>query len=311
KITDINKNIEKISGYKRDELIGESPTIFNSSKSSSLAKEVISSKVDSGEVWQGEMNYQRKDGTLYWVYETIALVVGAEGEPDQFISIQYDITEAKKIKRDLVREVIEAQEQERERFAMEIHDGLGQVLLAAKMNLNALADASDGLENESKEILNTSIELLNNAVQEARGISHGLMSRVLNRFGLAHAIDEIVGNIGRSSGLDFNFKHNIVKERFSDEIEMGLYRTLQELIQNVLKHSKATKADLIILKEGNDLLIKISDNGIGIAKTTILNPESGGIGLRNMRSRIEYLGGEFKIANQVKKGTLITIQITL
>ena len=179
------------------------------------------------------------------------------------------------------------------------------------MNLNVLKDSSEGLDQDSKSILNTSVELLRDAVQEARGISHGLMSRVLNRFGLAHALDEIIRNINTSTKIQFDFKHNITDGRFAEEIEMGLYRTLQELTKNIIKHSKASNANLLIEKDGDDLLIEISDNGIGIAEGTIMNPKSGGIGLRNMRSRIEYLGGEFRIEDKIKKGTLIRIRITL
>ena len=310
-IIDVNEKLEKLSGYKKGELIGASQNIFNYKNSFVREREIIAKKINSGQVWQGEMNYKKKDGSLYWVYETVALVAGEENGADHFITIQYDITEEKKLKRNSIREVIEAQEHERERFAMEIHDGLGQVLLAAKMNLNVLKDSSEGLDQDSKNILNTSVELLTDAVQEARGISHGLMSRVLSRFGLAHAVDEIIRNINTSTKIQFDFKHNITDGRFAEEIEMGLYRTLQELTKNIIKHSKASRANLLIDKDGDDLLIEISDNGIGIAEGTIMNPKSGGIGLRNMRSRIEYLGGEFRIEDKIKNGTLIRIRITL
>ena len=310
-ITDINKNVEKLSGYKRSELIGKSPDIFGHKNSVVRKQDVIDEKVNSGQVWQGEMSYRRFDGSRYWVYETVALIVGRENETDHFITIQYDITEEKKTKANSIREVIEAQEQERERFAMEIHDGLGQVLLAAKMNLNALKDSSEDFDEDSKSILNTSVELLTDAVQEARGISHGLMSRVLNKFGLAHAVGEIIRNINVSTKIQFDFKHNIKDVRFEEEIEMGLYRTLQELIKNIITHSKASKANVLIISENNELSIEINDNGVGIVKGTIMNPKSGGIGLRNMRSRIEYLGGDFRIENKRGKGTLIKIRITL
>ena len=92
---------------------------------------------------------------------------------------------------------------------------------------------------------------------------------------------------------------------------MGIYRTLQELINNIIKHSKANKASLSISKKGNKLHIQITDNGIGINQGTINNPKSGGIGLRNMRSRIEYLGGRFLVDIKVKKGTKININISL
>ena len=169
--------------------------------------------------------------------------------------------------------------------------------------LNALNDSSEGLEASGKEILSHSIDLLKQAVQEARSISHGLMSRVLNRFGLAFAISEIINNINNTSDLKFLYRHNIEDFRFKEEIEMGVYRTLQELIKNILKHSKASKANLSIFRNESELLIEIKDNGIGIESGTINNPSSGGIGLRNMRSRIEYLGGVLEINEKIDRNS--------
>ena len=310
RIVDVNKKIESLSGYTKKELIGESPQIFNAQSGRAKKWKSISNKIKYGQVWQGEMSYQKKDGSVYWVYETIALIGDNEADFEQFINIQYDITEEKAAKTNLIREVIEAQEQERERFAMEIHDGLGQVLLATKMNLNALNDSCKGLEVESEKILNNSISLLTDAVQEARNISHGLMSRVLNRFGLVYAVDDIINNIKSTTNIDFVFEHNINSDRFNEEIEMGLYRTLQELIKNIIRHSKASKAYLSIIKKENQLEIETNDNGIGIDQGTINNTKSGGIGLRNMKSRIEYLGGIFEIKDDINTGTKINIRIT-
>ena len=137
------------------------------------------------------------------------------------------------------------------------------------------------------------------------------MSRVLSKFGLAYAVDEIVASINESAGLDFQFKHNIKDVRLNEEIEMGVYRTLQELIKNIITHSQATKANLEIKMSSGTLAILIEDNGVGIVKGTINNPKSSGIGLRNMKSRIEYLGGAFRIEKKVKKGTTIKINISL
>jgi len=311
KIIDVNKQIIFLSGYTKKELIGQSPLVFNPKTYN--VKDWIKTwdKVKSGNVWQGEKSYQNKDGSIYWVYETIAPAIGVNGKISQFISIQFDITKQNATKRNLIREVIEAQDIERERFAMELHDGLGQVLLAAKMNLNALSDSSDEFEENSREILDNSINLLTEAVQEARSISHGLMSRVLNRFGLAYAIDEIINNVNSNKKIYFEFKHNIKDVRFGEELEMGLYRTLQELIKNIIKHSKANKSRIKIIKTEKEISIDIMDNGIGIKKETIERPKSGGIGLRNIKSRIEYLGGVFVIAENIKTGTRIKILITL
>ncbi|MBL4594295.1 MAG: PAS domain S-box protein [Flavobacteriales bacterium] len=311
RITDLNKGLETITGYSRKEILGSSPNIFNSKYHPPERWKDMWVTIKSGKTWKGEIRNRRKDGSIYWVFVTITPILSNTGIIEQFSSIQFDITKDKIEKSNLVREVIEAQEVERERFAMEIHDGLGQILLAAKMNLSALNDLNEGLDEESKKVLNNSVDLLTEAVQEARSISHGLMSRVLNRFGLAYAINEIVININATLGLEFSFKHNIEDIRFNEEIEMGIYRTLQELIKNIIKHSKSTRATLNIIKKENELFIEIKDNGIGIEKGTINNPKSGGIGLRNMRSRVEYLGGAFKIDNKIKIGTKIEIHISL
>ena len=310
-ISDVNKKLMLLSGYTKRELIGKKPDIFSSSYHSSDLWRTMWETINAGKTWRGEIRNKKKDGSIYWVYVTITPIFNSVGEIEQFISIQFDITEEKKVKSNLIKEVIEAQEHERERFAMEIHDGLGQILLATKMNLSAISDSLEGLDSDSRKIFNKSLELLTESIQEARNISHGLMSRVLNRFGLAYALDEIINNINSSAKIKFNFTHNINKLRFNEDIEMAVYRTLQELIKNIIKHSKASEAWLSIYKKDNNLNIEIKDNGIGIKQSTINLPETGGIGLRNMKSRIEYLEGSFMIDEKMKKGTKIKISITL
>jgi PAS domain S-box-containing protein len=311
KILYANKSIYKKSGFLKPEIIGKTPQIFNSSYHSASFFDNLWNTILNGKIWKGEIKNKTKDGSFYWVFSTISPIFNEVGEIVQFISIQFDITKEKNAQTNLVREVIEAQEQERERFAMEIHDGLGQTLLATKMNLNAISCSLDDLDQETKRIYNNSVHLLTESVKEARNISHGLMSRVLNKFGLAYAVNEIISDINSSLKLKFIFQNNIENQRFIDEVEMGIYRTLQELINNIIKHSHATIAYLKITKNDTELNILIEDNGVGLNKQTILNPKSGGIGLRNMRSRVEYLGGQFEIDNKIKKGTRINIRISL
>jgi len=311
KIIEVNDSVYESTGYSKKEIIGQTPRIFSSGIHSKKFYSTLWNTILTGNTWKGEIRNKKKDGTFYWLFTTITPIFNEDGKIEQFLAIRFDITEEKNAKLNLIREVIEAQEKERERFAMEIHDGLGQTLLAAKMNLNAISDSVSELANDDKHIFNNSVKLLTEAIQEARSISHGLMSRVLNKFGLAYAVNEIVANMNASLDLKFNFQHNIEYLRFNEELEMGVYRTLQELIKNIIKHSKATHASLKITKKENDLTILIQDNGIGLTKQTLLNPKSGGIGLKNMKSRIEYLGGQFEIDETIKKGTRITIHISL
>ena len=310
-ITDINNKASEYNGYTREELIGKPMSILNSGYYSKNDWKQFWMDIESGKTWQGEMRNKRKDGSFYWLYATVIPILSVDNKVESYLTIRFDITEEKLAKANTVKEVVEAQEHERERFAMEIHDGLGQVLLATKMNLNSLLDDTEDMNADSKSVLMKSNSLLTEAIQEARNISHGLMSRVLNRFGLSHAINEIVTNINSTSQLEFEFNHNIHKLRFEEDIEMGIYRTLQELIKNIINHSKANKASLSIFKNKNTINIKIKDNGIGIKQGVINNPRSGGIGLKNMKSRVEYLGGTFEIKQKVKKGTKINIKLSL
>jgi two-component system, NarL family, sensor histidine kinase NreB len=306
-ITDINEKSLEYNGYTREEIIGQSMRILNSNYHSTAEWKGLWKLIQSGKTWKGEVRNMKKDGSYYWIYATVIPILNNQEEVESYLTVRFDITKEKLAKSNTIKEVIEAQERERERFAMEIHDGLGQMMLASKMNLNAL---SDSISKESKGIYNTSLNLLNDAILEARNISHGLMSRVLNNFGLAHAVEEIINNINANSNLEFTFSNNLNKLRFNEEIEMGVYRTLQELIKNIINHSKASKASLSIVKNEGELFIKIKDNGVGIKQGTINNTKSQGIGLRNMKSRIEYLGGTFKI-EKVKTGTEIKIIISL
>ncbi|MCB9360799.1 MAG: PAS domain S-box protein [Flavobacteriales bacterium] len=310
-ITDVNEKLEHLAGFSKEELIGNTPKIFNSNFHSKEEWNTMWDTIKSGNKWQGEIRNKKKNGELYWVFVTITPICNIMGETEQFIAIQFDITEEKLAKTNLIKEVIDAQEQERERFAMEIHDGLGQVLLASKMNLNAIGDVVEDLDESTQSIYNKSMELLTEAVQEARNISHGLMSRVLTKFGLSYAITEIVNNINTSKRIKIKFIQNIDNIRFNEELEMGLYRTLQELTNNIIKHSKAKNASVQLIKKDNKLLVEIKDDGIGINKGIDNNPKSNGIGLKNMKSRIEYLGGKFTIDPKTKKGTKINIELVL
>ncbi|PCI95874.1 MAG: hypothetical protein COB15_11690 [Flavobacteriales bacterium] len=308
-ITDVNEKALEYTGYTREELVGKPMKILSSDYYIKAEREAFWKTIHSGKIWQGELRNKKKDGSYYWLFTNVIPIISKDKEFEKNVIISFNITDDKVEKNALIREVIEAQEHERERFAMEIHDGLGQMLLASKMNLTAISDL-DNLDNEMKEVLDTSVDLLVASIQEARSISHGLMSRVLNRFGIAYAVDEIINNINITSKLIFSFKHNIENIRFSEDLEMGIYRTLQELIKNVIRHSEATKAYVKITTSKNDLFLEIKDNGIGISNK-LINSSKGGIGLRNMKSRIAYLGGVFEIDDSVKKGTKINIRISL
>lgn len=308
----VNEKLLKNTGYSYEEVIGKHIRMFNSKYHPESFFKQIWDTILSGNVWSGEIRNKKKNGNFYWVFSTIIPMKDLNNEVSYFIDVKYDITELKQSRVNKIREVIDAQEKEKENFAKEIYDGLGQILLASKMNLNSIKDAVYELDNETQGVYDNSLNLLNLSIQEARNISHGLMSRVLTQFGLAHAIQDMIANLQLSTdNIEFDFLHNIEKIRFKGEIEKGLYRVTQELISNIIKHSKATKSFIEIYYNDNFLTIKVEDDGIGLSD--VLNGKKlvQGIGLKNIETRVTYLSGSFCINDKIEKGSEFLISVPI
>ena len=309
-IIEVNNPTIENSGYSRKELIGKNMSIFNSNFHSKDFFTSMWKTIGNGEIWQGEIRNKVKNGKYCWFFETITPIFESDGKIKQYMTVLFDITEAKLSDKILTRKIIDIQEQERERFAMEIHDGLGQILLAAKMNLSAVNYSGNNLDDDSKKAMISALNLMREATREARNISHNLMGKTLNQNGIIYSLNIIINSINRSQKkIKFSLKQKIGKTRFDREIEMGVYRSLQEQVKNIIKHSKATAAKVEIKKVKNNLIIITEDNGIGIDLKEIKNKK--GIGFQNMNSRIEYLGGKLQVESKIKKGSKIVISIPI
>jgi len=309
-ITDVNKEACKEAGYTRKEIIGKHIRILNSGIHPKSFFTTLWRTVLAGKIWKGEICNKRKDGSLYWLYTIITPILNNKQKIDYFLSVRYDITSKKEIEADLISTVIDTQEQERERFAQEMHDGLGQILLASKMNLDAISENINSLDKETTIIYHNSLNLLNEGIKETRSISHGLMSRTLKQFGLTKSIENMLYSLNQTKSINFSFTENIGNVRYNIKLEMAIYRIIQELVNNILKHAKATKGIIKILKENEHLKIIVIDNGIGFSPDK-LNKYKEGIGLSNIKTRISYLGGTIKIQDKVKRGSKIEMYLPL
>lgn len=195
--------------------------------------------------------------------------------------------------------LIEGQDQERKRIAAEIHDNVGNLLATLKIFSDLVL-----LKEQDSELkrLNSKInEITETVTIEIRKISHSLDTGTIQNFGLKPAIDQLRDAI-QSSGK-INFTTQIDQDiSLSKNTAMHLYRIIQELITNTLKHSKATKARLEITQVENEISAIYEDNGIGF---DINSSTSFGIGLQNIQSRINHLQGEFTIHSTDKGSTFI------
>ncbi|MBV6484270.1 MAG: hypothetical protein KFKLKKLM_00765 [Flavobacteriales bacterium] len=307
-----NDKVSISSGYTPNELLGKSMSIFNSNYHpkeffSSLWKTVL-----SGKIWNGEIRNKRKDGSFYWIFGIIIPIKNLDNEIEYFINIRQDITEVKNNRLNRIRDVIDAQEKEKENFAKELHDGLGQMLLAAKMNLVSIENELKNTGGFAYEIYQNALKILNESIIETRNISHGLMSRALLQFGLTQAIYNVINNVNLiDSNVVIQFNSEIGERRFSEDIEKGLYRVIQELINNLIKHSEASCAKIELKLVNNYLIINYYDNGVGICNNLINLSKPIGIGIRNMETRVNYLMGSFTINEELTTGSEITIKIPI
>ncbi len=203
--------------------------------------------------------------------------------------------------------VIYAQEEERKRLAKELHDGIAQTLGMLKFAFSGFRDLFNPSSHEYTEYT-TILNQLEEANQEIRNVSHQMMPRALEELGLVAALSDLAEKTGKYS--DFEIEYEVFgidqDERFSQSIEISLYRIAQELINNVLKHSKATKASVSLRKTKTFLVLTCEDNGTG---NTIIDNQ--GIGLMNIRSRAENINGSFHIESSGGIGTSATIRIPL
>lgn len=194
--------------------------------------------------------------------------------------------------------VIKTEEQERQRFAKELHDGLGPLLSVIKMLVSGL-DGHNTPEVNGK-IKGNLRQAVDEAISGVRDISANISPHILNNFGLKDAIEAFIKRLGQSENFDVYFTTNLVKERFGYNIEVVLYRVICELINNTLRHANATKVTIDLQLEEGVLYLEYTDNGIGFDLSAVPVPE--GMGLNNMRYRLQSGNGDIEIVSEHGKG---------
>jgi signal transduction histidine kinase len=209
----------------------------------------------------------------------------------------------------LSRKLIQIEEQERKRFSQELHDSLGQVLTTLKINLDMAISSSGTQQPESDKYLQECRILTENVMYEVKQLSYALRPSVLDDFGLKAALRMLVTQTEKRINIPIELDLNIDDSRYDSIVETVMYRIVQESVTNIAKHSKATKAYVQLIRRGNILALSIIDNGIGLTKNNLDQGHELHLGLRNIRERVEFLGGKLYIDSKVGKGTEIIVEI--
>ena len=200
--------------------------------------------------------------------------------------------------------VLRTEEKARSRFSKELHDGLGPLLSSAKMSLSALS--REERTPEQQEIIDNTTYVIDEAIRSLREISNNLSPHVLNDFGLARGVQHFIDRSAAMHNVKIRFATNLRTERFDTDVEVILYRVICELINNSLKHAACTTINLSLSQNGSALVLDYSDNGRGFNPQAMMDC---GMGLSNIASRINSLGGTFDIASTNGAGMRASIRI--
>ena len=206
-----------------------------------------------------------------------------------------------------LQSMINGQESERSRIAKDLHDGLGGLFSTIKMHFSTLQHENAGLKADP--LFAKSYEMINTASEEVRRIAHNMMPEVLLKLGLVQASQELCSSISGGKLLDVSLQAYGMEKRLNASTEIMLFRILQELLNNIIKHSQATEAIIQFNREGNRLSVTVEDNGRGFNLA-----ETDGkthAGLSSVESRVSYLNGKLSIDSQKEVGTTVMMDFLI
>ena len=241
------------------------------------------------------------------VVVSIMIIGGVVLIRELFYSLKKADSERLRTERRVINAIINTEENERKRFAKDLHDGLGPILSTVKMSLSALADRIK--DAAGTVILNNTNNLVNEAINTIKDISNNLSPHILTNFGLASAINTFTTKINQTKSVDIDFKSNMDKQRLESEKEVVIYRAVCELINNSILHSGASRIEIELNKHERFVTLQFYDNGRGFDTSTLGDDNGKGMGLSNIETRVKTVEGVFILESTPGKGTSALIKM--
>ncbi|OYQ44309.1 ATP-binding protein [Flavobacterium aurantiibacter] len=277
-------------------------------KIKSLSKEALRQKLILKEK---EIALNRKNTTIGFILIAailVLLIAYALYRKKQLEQKAILAAEKSKQRELLTQAVIEAEETERKRIASDLHDGVGQLFSAVKMNLSGLFTRVELVRDEDRFLAEKTMALVDESCKEVRVISHKMMPNFLLKSGIASDIRSFIEKVDAET-LKISFESQGFKEQMEFTEETILYRVIQELINNVIKHAQATELHIALNKTSTTISVHIEDNGIGFNLEEAL--EKGGLGMKNILVRVDYLKGKVHFKANKPSGTIVHIEIPI
>ncbi|MCX4159836.1 MULTISPECIES: cache domain-containing protein [Paraburkholderia] len=254
------------------------------------------------------------DHTMMWIGAIALAGLGVIAACALVLNVSEYRSADAKLKR-LAQQVVESQETERARLSRELHDGISQMMVSVKLLLeSAMAhlERSDVRIPAAQAALSTSLTRLGDTLREVRRISHALRPAMLDDLGLAAALEQLTRELSDEAGMGIGFSQTgqTSATPLPDAINIVLFRIAQEALTNVVRHSRATRATLSLDISADAVTLSMFDNGCGFDVAYAFAGSRGGVGLRNMRERLERLAGTLSLASQAGH-TILTARVPL
>ena len=305
KIIYTNDALVSISGFTKADLLGKTLQLFYGVKTNKNEWHKFKYAIETKDTCEIEIISYKKNKEIFWNNMCLSPVIDSEGNYTHCIVVLRDVTLRKQRDKDLTLAIINTQERERFQIGAELHDNVNQILAGTLLSLGM---AQNKVDKKQVPHIVQSIGYLHLAIKEIRRLSHWLAPVGLDDKTLVESFEKLLRNINLNNQFVINFtRDKICDIAISSNIQLTLYRILQEQITNIIKHSGATEINIILKKGKNHICLNIGDNGIGLNTQKYQE----GIGLNNIRKRVELLSGTFLLFSSLKNGCEIRVKIPL
>ena len=308
RITWVNEAFTATTGYTFEEVVGQLPEpLLDCPQQDRQAKQYLDEKVRNQEPFQLEIENRKKDGSTFWWEVHYQPLYNSDGTIEQFLSMNTDITERKRLQQRLGREqeqfrkrltaaAVEASEAERTHVGRELHDNVNQVLTTVKLYLEHMASS----ESNNRDLMEKSAQLLQTTITDIRDLSKRLAAPSLGDISIKETLRELVDSIALTKSIKFTLDTCSFKwHQMPQELHLAIYRIAQEQLTNIIKHSNANNVHIALVQKDDFIILEIRDDGVGVQ---LKNTKAGGIGIANMMSRAEMFNGKIEIDSEPEKG---------
>lgn len=310
-----NQNFCQIAKYTVEELVGKDHRIVNSAYHLPSYFQQLWKTIAHGQIWRGEFRNCSQDGNIYWVDATIVPFLDESGKPYQYLSIQNDISQKKKLEHDLLEQqrleqlnitstALQAEEKVLTQVGRELHDNVNQILVGTKLYLSMIS----GEVQKNKELITVCMETIQTAIDENRKIAHNLVTPDFELKNLVIQLRDLTAKMLNPLNIEVDLDETqFTEDLLTQQQKLTVYRIAQEQSINIIKYAGASSVKLILSTKDQIFNMTIADNGKGLNTTKKIE----GIGIQNIKGRLSLFEGYVQINSEEGKGFELIIRFPL